>query len=113
VSTTALGNLGNVIQLPATTSAGTLSLNNVDLQSAIEIYFTGFLQTNFNILSSLSQIFALASGGFPATGSTGLCSVASQLGFVDLISNQVVVLNGAIQQMGSVLRTCTLFSTAL
>jgi hypothetical protein len=106
VTSPILGSLASVIQLPSTASTGTLSLSNLGLQNGIVNYITGFLQTNFNILTSLAQIFALATGESPPTESTGLCTLASKLSHVGKITSEINTLNAALQKIVSTLRKC-------
>jgi hypothetical protein len=108
VSPSILGDLGNIIQLPNTAPDETPSLSNLDLQSGIVNYVTGFLQTNFNILTSLSQIFALATSEFPDTESTGLCTLDLPLNSVSTMTTQVNALNSYVQQIILLLRTSPL-----
>jgi hypothetical protein len=105
-----LGKLGRIIQIPTTASTGNLSLSNPGLQNGIVNYITGFLQTNFNIITSLSQIFALATGEFLPGQSADVCTLASQLNTVSTITNQVGVLSSALQQLVLALRMCSLLS---
>ncbi len=110
VTSSILSSLGGIIQLPSTALTGALSLDNLGLQNGIVNYFTGYVQTNFNILASLAQILALATGEFRPTESTGLCGLASQLNQVGLITNQVDTLNAALQTIVLTIRTCTQLS---
>jgi hypothetical protein len=102
--------LADWVRIPATVLASASSLGDAGLQNTTVDYITGFLQTDLDIIASVSQVLAVATNNLPGTAATTICPVAGWMDSVSGISTEFQNLTALLPQLASALGMCSLLS---